>query len=77
MAAEKSAGRSPMVAGAIGGAIAVAVLAVLGMLLIRRLGPKMMPRMMKRMMRDGECSEEMRACMERCGCGDPAEGAED
>jgi hypothetical protein len=29
----------------------------------------MMPRMMERMMRDGECSPEMRACMEKCGCG--------
>jgi hypothetical protein len=30
--------------------------------------------MMPRMMRDCECSPEMQACMEKCGCGPRAEG---
>ena len=50
-----------VVAGAIGGIVAVAVIAILGALLLRRVGP--------RMMSEGGCSEEMRACMEKCGCG--------
>ena len=65
---QESAGRS-FVAGAAGGAVAVLAMAVLAAVLMRRLGPRMMPRMMERMMRDGECSPEMRACMEKCGCG--------
>ena len=52
-----------VVAGAIGGIVAVAVIAILGALLLRRVGP--------RMMSEGGCSEEMRACMEKCGCGRP------
>ena len=58
-----------VVAGAIGGIVAVAVIAILGALLLRRVGP--------RMMSEGGCSEEMRACMEKCGCGRPenADGA--
>ena len=65
--ADKSVGGS-FVAGAIGGAMAVVVMAVLAAVLMRRLGPRIMPRMMKRMM-SGCGSEEMRACMEACGCG--------
>jgi hypothetical protein len=59
-----------VVAGAIGGIVAVAVIAILGALLLRRVGP--------RMMSEGGCSEEMRACMEKCGCGRPenADGAD-
>ena len=59
-----------VVAGAIGGIVAVAVIAILGALLLRRGGP--------RMMSEGGCSEEMRACMEKCGCGRPenADGAD-
>jgi len=65
-------------AGAIGGIVAVAVIAILGTLLLRRVGPRMMPRMMERMMSEGGCSEEMRACMEKCGCGrsEKADGAD-
>jgi hypothetical protein len=59
-----------VVAGAIGGIVAVAVIAILGALLLRRVGP--------RMMSEGGCSEAMRACMEKCGCGRPenADGAD-
>lgn len=65
-------------AGAIGGIVAVAVIAILGAFLLRRVGPRLMPRMMERMMSEGCCSEEMRACMEKCGCGRPenADGAD-
>jgi hypothetical protein len=58
-----------LLAGAMGGIIAVAALAILAALGLRRFGPALMPRMMERMMRDGECSPEMQACMEKCGCG--------
>jgi hypothetical protein len=66
--------RRSMTAGVIGGAIAVTVLAVLGMLLMRRMAPSMMRGMMSRMMADGDMPEEMRACMERCGCGEAERG---
>jgi hypothetical protein len=59
--------RRSVVAGAMGGVFAFAVLAVVAAVLMRRLMPAMMPRMMKRMMADGGCSDEMRACMEKCG----------
>ena len=73
MEIEKWSGSRSFVAGAFGGVIAVAVLAVLAGVLMRRLGPRMMPRMMERMM--ARCgSEEMRACMEKCGCGKAAVG---
>jgi len=71
-----------VLAGAIGGIMAVAVVAILAAVLFRRVGPCLMPRMMRgmmeRMMADGSCSEEMRACMEKCGCGRPetADGAD-
>jgi hypothetical protein len=67
-----------VLAGAIGGIVAVAVVAILAAILFRRIGPSLMPRMMKRMMSEGGCSEEMRACMEKCGCGRPetADGAD-
>ena len=61
--------RRSFVAGAMGGVVAVALLAVLGAALMRRF----MPRMMARMMAGGACSDEMRACMEHCGCSKPAE----
>jgi hypothetical protein len=73
--AEDSAGR-PVVAGAIGGLIAVVALAAIAALLLRFLGPRLMPRMMESMMSGDGCPEEMRACMERCGCGRPAKAAE-
>ena len=65
-------------AGAIGGIVAVAVAAILAAVLLRRIGPRLMPRMMKRMMSEGGCSEQMRACMEKCGCGrsETADGAD-
>jgi hypothetical protein len=73
--AKDSTGRS-VAAGAIGGVIAIMALAAIAALLLRCLGPRLMPRMMERMMSGGCCSEEMRACMEKCGCGRPAEAAE-
>jgi UPF0716 family protein affecting phage T7 exclusion len=51
-----------------GGIVTLAAAAILGALLLRRFGPTLMPRMMERMMRGCECSPEMRACMEACGC---------
>jgi hypothetical protein len=63
--------RRSVAAGAVGGFVAFAMLAILAALLMRRFMPAMMPRMMKRMMADGG-SEEMRACMEKCGCGKPS-----
>jgi hypothetical protein len=65
-----------VVAGAIGGALALVVLAAVAALLMRRVGPRMMPLMMERMMKGGARSEEMAACMERCGCGRPASDGE-
>ena len=62
-------GCGAMCAGAFGGIVGVAVAAVVAAVVMRRLGPRLMRRMMMRMMRDGECSPEMRACMEKCGCG--------
>ncbi len=70
--------RRSFVAGVLGGFIAVGVLTVLAAVLVRRFMPAMMPRMMKRMMGEGGCcSEEMRACMERCRCGRPREPESD
>lgn len=66
---EGPAGRS-VVAGAVGGVVAVVALAAIAALLLRRMGPRLMPRMMERM--SGCCSEEMRACLDKCGCGRPA-----
>ena len=60
-----STGRS-VAAGAIGGVVAIFALAAIAALLLRFLGPRLMPRMMER------CPEEMRACLEKCGCGQPA-----
>jgi hypothetical protein len=71
---EGSAGRS-VVAGAVGGVVAVVALAAIAALLLRRVGPRLMRRMMERMS-GGCCSEEMRACMDKCGCGRPASAAE-
>ena len=73
--AEASAGR-PVVAGAIGGLIAVVALAAIAALLLRFLGPRLMHGCMERMMSGDGCPEEMRACMEKCGCGRPAQAAE-
>jgi hypothetical protein len=72
---KQSAGNSTrrsFVAGAAGGVIAVVALTAIAALLLRRFGPRLMPAMMERMMTDGRCSEQMRACMERCGCAQPA-----
>jgi hypothetical protein len=74
--AKDSAGRS-VAAGAIGGVVAIVALAAIAALLLRFLGPRLMPRMMERMMSGECCPEEMRACMEKCGCGRPAQAAED
>lgn len=74
---EGSAGRS-VVAGAVGGVVAVvalAAIAAIAALLLRRMGPRLMPRLMPRMS-GGCCSEEMRACMDKCGCGRPASAEE-
>jgi hypothetical protein len=57
--------RGSVVAGAIGGFVAFALLAVFAGVVLSRF----MPAVMKRMMAGG-CSEEMRACMDRCGCGE-------
>jgi hypothetical protein len=56
-------------------AVRLAVVAVVVALLIRRLHPELMPRLKERMMRCCCGSEGMRACMENCGCGKPAERA--
>jgi hypothetical protein len=65
--AANSTARS-VIAGAVGGAIAVVALAAIAACLVRRAGP----RMMERMMSGGCCSDEMRACMAKCGCGPAA-----
>ena len=57
--------RRAMVAGVLGGIVAVVVLGALAALACRRFGP--------RMMRACGCSAEMKACMEKCGCGSPTE----
>jgi hypothetical protein len=62
-----------MFAGCLGGIVGVALVAILAAMLFRRMGPRMMPRIMSRMMRDCECSPEMKACMEKCGCVPAAE----
>ena len=59
-----------MLAGFVGGILAVGLLAAVAV----RLMPHLMPNLMERMMASGECSERMRECMERCGCG-PAKSA--
>ncbi len=70
--------RRSFVAGAMGGFVAFGVLAVLAAVMMRRLMPAMMPRMMERMMSEGGCcSDEMRPCMERCGCGRSGEPGSD
>jgi hypothetical protein len=73
--AKDSTGRS-VAAGAIGGVIAIMALAAIAALLLRCLGPRLMHGCMERMMSGDGCPEEMRACMEKCGCGRPAEAAE-
>ena len=60
--------------GAVAGAAAAVTVALLLVVLARRLAPKLMPTMMRRMMAEGGCSEQMRACMERCGCLRSGEG---
>jgi hypothetical protein len=60
------------VAGALGGVVAFGLLAIVAAALLPRLMPKVMPRMMERMMAGGGCSDRMRECMEKCGCGEPA-----
>ncbi len=58
------------IAGGIAGAVAAASLAVLSAALLMRLASRHFPAMMARMMSgEGGCSQQMRACMERCGCG--------
>ncbi len=69
MPASNCSVKRSLLAGALGGFVAVATATIVASVAFRRLGPRMMPRMMERMMRDGECSPEMRACMEKCGCG--------
>ncbi len=57
------------IAGGIAGAVTAASLAVLSAALLMRLASRHLPSMMERMMSgEGGCSEQMRACMERCGC---------
>jgi hypothetical protein len=67
METEKGPGGRSFVAGAFGGVVAVVAMAVLAAMLMRRLGPRIVPRMMERMRACCD-SEEMRACMEKCGC---------
>ncbi len=59
-----SSGRA-FLAGAFGGAFAVAVLVAVAAVLLPRVGP----RLKSRMMSSGCCSDEMRPCMDKCGCG--------
>ncbi len=66
----KQSGSRSFVAGLAGGVVAVGVVAVLAAWLMPKIMPRVMPRMMARMMEGGEMPEAMRACMERCGCGD-------
>jgi hypothetical protein len=54
-----------VLAGFLGGVLAVGFLAAIAV----RFMPQLMPKMMERMMASGECSERMRECMEKCGCG--------
>ena len=61
--------RRSVLAGATGGFVAFVLMAFLAAMLMRRAMPAMMPRMMKKMMEGGCCSDEMRACMEKCGGG--------
>lgn len=52
-------------------AIVIAILAVLAAKLVDRLHPELLPRLKERMM--SCCGPEgMRACMEKCGCGNTA-----
>lgn len=73
--AKDSAGKS-VAAGAVGGVVAIVALAAIAALLLRFLGPRLMPRMMERMMGGDGCPEGMCSCMEKCGCGRPAQAAE-
>jgi hypothetical protein len=59
-----------MCAGAFGGIVAVALAAALVAWMFRCCGRSMM----ERMMRGCECSPEMQACMEKCGCGSRTKG---
>jgi hypothetical protein len=65
METEKGSGGRSFAAGFAGGAFAVVVIVAAAVVVARRAGPHFMARMMR-----GCCdSEEMRACMDKCGCG--------
>jgi hypothetical protein len=61
--------KGSLVAAILGGMLAVGLVAALAIWL--------MPKIMPRMMASGDCSERMRECMEKCGCGPSKDDPED
>ncbi len=54
--------------GGMAGAAVALGMTVLGVAVVVRMASRRIPRMMGAMMSEGGCAEQMRACMEYCGC---------